>query len=160
MMMMAARERGPLADLLAKKKIQAEAIAAGYRITCLQCGAQWAPTLRGDRRLPTGYWRCPNGCNVPAPSPAASATAEPAPMIDLASLPALLTTDEVAAVLRLHPTTVKLLMRDGKLPGRKIGGQWRLLKSDLLAYLGADFTGQAEAGRASTGRPVNAEADR
>lgn len=160
MMMMAARERGPLADLLAKKKIQAEALAAGYRITCLQCGAQWAPTLRGDGRLPTGYWRCPNGCNGPALSPAASATAEPVPVLDLATLPALLTTDEVAAVLRLHPTTIKLLMRDGKLPGRKIGGQWRLLKSDLLAYLGADFTGQAEAGRASTGRPVNAEADR
>lgn len=66
------------------------------------------------------------------------------PVTDLAALPALLTADEVAAVLRLHPTTVKLLMRSGELPGRKIGGQWRLLKTDLLTYLGAeldDFTG-------------------
>ena len=57
MMMMAARERGPLADLLAKKKIQAEALAAGYRLTCLQCGAQWVPTLRGDGHGRHGHLR-------------------------------------------------------------------------------------------------------
>lgn len=137
MMMMTPRERGPLAELLIEKQITAEAIGAGtYRITCQRCGAQWAPILRKDGRLPTGYWRCPTGCNVP-PEPAHQPEVAPEPVTDLASLPALLTADEVAAVLRLHPTTIKLLMRDGKLPGKKIGGQWRLLKTDLLAYLGA-----------------------
>ena len=138
-MMMTPRERGPMATLLAAKQISAEATEGDhYRLTCLVCGAQWTPTLRKDGRLPTGYWRCPTGCNAPA-APQPSATAgEPAPVRDLATLPALLTAEEVGAVLRLHPTTVKLLLRNGELPGRKIGGQWRTLRGDLLADLGAD----------------------
>lgn len=141
-MMMTPRPRGPSAELLAEKHLTAEPLAEGYRITCQQCGAQWVPTLRGDGRLATGYWRCPNGCNAPAEDAASAAAQEVAPVLDLASLPALLTAEEVGAVLRLHPTTVKLLLRQGELPGRKIGGQWRVLRSDLLAYLAADFTGQ------------------
>lgn len=139
--MMTPRERGPLADLLTEKKITAapDGWTRGYRITCQVCGAQWTPTLRKDGRLPTGYWRCPTGCNTPPAEIQPSATAaEPAPVLDLATLPALLTAEEVGAVLRLHPTTVKLLLRNGELPGRKIGGQWRTLRADLLAYLGAD----------------------
>lgn len=136
--MMTPRERGPLAELLAEKKITAERTwGNSYRITCQVCGAQWVPALRKDGRLPTGYWRCPKGCNAPAePPPPPAAPAEP--VTDLAALPALLTADEVGAVLRLHPTTIKLLMRSGEIPGKKVGGQWRVLKADLLAYLGAD----------------------
>jgi excisionase family DNA binding protein len=136
--MMTPRERGPLAELLAEKKIVAEPIGDDtYRITCQVCGAQWIPILRADGRLPTGYWRCPTGCNAP-PTRTEEPTAPAEPVRDLAALPALLTAEEVAAVLRLHPTTIKLLMRNGELPGKKIGGQWRLLKSELFAYLGAD----------------------
>ncbi len=137
--MMTPRERGPMAALLAEKKISAQQTwGNNYRITCQVCGAQWTPPLRKDGRLPTGYWRCPTGCNAPAAEPPSPAASAPAPVLDLATLPALLTADEVGAVLRLHPTTVKLLMRSGELPGKKIGGQWRVLKADLLAYLGAD----------------------
>ena len=136
--MMTPRARGPLAELLAEKKISAQQTWGNqYRITCQVCGAQWTPTLRGDGRLPTGYWRCPNGCNAPA-EPTSSPAAPVEPVRDLVALPALLTAEEVGAVLRLHPTTIKLLMRSGELPGKKIGGQWRVLKADLLAYLGAD----------------------
>lgn len=144
--MMTPRERGPMAALLAEKKITAEqSWGNNYRITCQVCGAHWVPTLRKDGRLPTGYWRCPTGCNAPAEAPSPSAPL-PAPVLDLAALPALLTADEVGAALRLHPTTVKLLLRSGELPGRKIGGQWRVLRSELLAYLGADLARTEEAG--------------
>jgi excisionase family DNA binding protein len=154
--MMTPRARGPLAELLAEKKITAEQISGNnYRFTCQVCGAQWVPTLRKDGRLPTGYWRCPTGCNAP-PEPAGPPEPKPEPVRDLAELPALLTADEVAAVLRLHPNTVKMLMRQGELPGKKIGGQWRLLKSELLAYLGAEFTRQPAEGDAHSA-PRNSE---
>lgn len=37
----------------------------------------------------------------------------------------ILTAEEVAKYFRVHPYTVKRLAREGKLPGFKIGGQWR-----------------------------------
>jgi excisionase family DNA binding protein len=37
----------------------------------------------------------------------------------------ILTAEEVANYFRVHPYTVKRLARAGKLPGFKIGGQWR-----------------------------------
>lgn len=37
----------------------------------------------------------------------------------------ILTAEEVAKYLRIHPYTVKRLARTEKLPGFKIGGQWR-----------------------------------
>lgn len=35
------------------------------------------------------------------------------------------TPEEIAKYLRVHPYTVKRLARAGKIPGFKIGGQWR-----------------------------------
>lgn len=35
------------------------------------------------------------------------------------------TADEIARYLRVHPYTVKRLARAGKIPGFKIGDQWR-----------------------------------
>ncbi|MFA5362616.1 MAG: helix-turn-helix domain-containing protein [Candidatus Omnitrophota bacterium] len=35
------------------------------------------------------------------------------------------TADEIAQYLRVHPYTVKRLARAGKIPGFKIGDQWR-----------------------------------
>lgn len=43
----------------------------------------------------------------------------------------ILTAQEVATYLRVHPYTVKRLARAGKLPGFKIGGQWRFKKESL-----------------------------
>lgn len=37
----------------------------------------------------------------------------------------VLTAEEIAEFLRVHPYTVKRLAREGKLPGFKVGGQWR-----------------------------------
>ena len=35
------------------------------------------------------------------------------------------TAEEIAKYLRVHPYTVKRLARQGKIPGFKIGNQWR-----------------------------------
>ena len=35
------------------------------------------------------------------------------------------TADEIAKYLRVHPYTVKRLARAGKIPGFKVGDQWR-----------------------------------
>ncbi len=46
-----------------------------------------------------------------------------------------LTPEEVAEKLKLHPDTVKRLLRQGKIPGVKIEGSWRISISELNAYL-------------------------
>ena len=45
----------------------------------------------------------------------------------------LLTVRQAATALSLHPESVKRLLRVGKLPGRRIGGQWRVMPSVLNA---------------------------
>ena len=49
--------------------------------------------------------------------------------------PEVMTPDEVAQVLRLQGESVRQLLRDGVLPGRKIGGTWMITKTRLLAFL-------------------------
>ena len=43
----------------------------------------------------------------------------------------IMTTDEVAEYLGLHPLTVRRLARDGEIPAFKVGRQWRI-KRDIL----------------------------
>jgi len=43
----------------------------------------------------------------------------------------ILTAEEVAEYLRIHPYTVRRLVRSGKLPGFKVGGQWRFKKEEI-----------------------------
>lgn len=45
-----------------------------------------------------------------------------------------ITTREAAILLNLHPTYVTKLVREKKIPGYK-RGQWRISKSELLAWL-------------------------
>jgi len=42
---------------------------------------------------------------------------------------------EVAHVLRVSAVTVSRAIRDGKLRAFRVGGQWRILGSDLMSYL-------------------------
>jgi excisionase family DNA binding protein len=51
--------------------------------------------------------------------------------------------DEAAEILNLHPHTVRIYVREGKLAGRKIGKEWRIPRTSLNALLGED-TGTAE----------------
>lgn len=48
----------------------------------------------------------------------------------------LITTHEAAAILHRHPTYVTKLVRLGIIPGYKFG-QWRISKSELLAFIEA-----------------------
>ena len=43
----------------------------------------------------------------------------------------LLTPDEAAKILQLHPKTVNRLATSGLIPGIKIGGRWRYRASSL-----------------------------
>ena len=46
----------------------------------------------------------------------------------------ILTAEEVAEYLRIHPYTVRRLVRAGKLPGFKVGGQWRFRKDEIDSW--------------------------
>ncbi|MEZ5098681.1 MAG: helix-turn-helix domain-containing protein [Thermoleophilia bacterium] len=47
----------------------------------------------------------------------------------------ILDVDDVARLLKLEKTTVRVLARQGKLPARKIGKEWRFSRYVLLAWL-------------------------
>ena len=48
----------------------------------------------------------------------------------------LLTVEQAAERIQMHPDTVRRLLRDGQLPGRKIGArQWRISADALKAYV-------------------------
>ena len=47
----------------------------------------------------------------------------------------ILTATEVAAMLRLHPVTVRLKAASGEIPGRQIGNRWRFSRARIEAWL-------------------------
>jgi excisionase family DNA binding protein len=47
----------------------------------------------------------------------------------------ILTVREVADLLKLHPKTVNKFAISGRLPGSRIGRQWRFRKSEVLKLL-------------------------
>ena len=49
--------------------------------------------------------------------------------------PEVLTADEAADLLRVSTKTNLALVRQGVLPGEKVGRAWRFLRIDLLAYV-------------------------
>jgi excisionase family DNA binding protein len=50
----------------------------------------------------------------------------------------VLTADEAAELLRSDVATVIAMADDGKLPGRKVGDEWRFARAALLRWLGSD----------------------
>lgn len=67
-----------------------------------------------------------------APAPPAPPQAAPLDRNDAATWPELLTAGETAYVLGLHPESVRQWLRDGRLPGVRIGRAWFVRKPDLL----------------------------
>lgn len=53
-------------------------------------------------------------------------------------LPEVLTPEQAGELLQYHPKTVMRLAREGRIPGRKVGGQWRFSREALLAWLSGD----------------------
>jgi excisionase family DNA binding protein len=49
----------------------------------------------------------------------------------------LLTVEEVSAYLRKSPSTVYRLTRQGRLPGRKVGGTWRFSRKGIEEWMRA-----------------------
>ena len=47
----------------------------------------------------------------------------------------MMTVDEVAEYLSLHPLTVRRLARDGEIPTTKIGRQWRVKRELLIRWI-------------------------
>jgi excisionase family DNA binding protein len=54
-----------------------------------------------------------------------------------AELEPLMTTDEVAAILRVNPKTVRRLVNAGRLPCIRFGRSVRFASGDVLAWLSA-----------------------
>jgi excisionase family DNA binding protein len=50
-------------------------------------------------------------------------------------LPEVGVVEDVAAHMRLSPGTVRRMIREGKLTGRKLGGRWYVTRRALLACL-------------------------
>lgn len=51
----------------------------------------------------------------------------------------VLTLAEAAELVKINPRTLVKLAASGKFPGRKIGNQWRFLRTELEAYLGGTW---------------------
>jgi excisionase family DNA binding protein len=47
----------------------------------------------------------------------------------------LFTAEEAAKYLRLHVKSIYRLARDGKIPGRKVGGSWRFHRDALDLWI-------------------------
>jgi excisionase family DNA binding protein len=56
-------------------------------------------------------------------------------MADLESVSLLFTALEAAKYLRLHVKSIYRLARDGKIPGRKVGGSWRFHRDALDIWI-------------------------
>ena len=56
----------------------------------------------------------------------------------------LLTTEEIAAILSVHPRTVMRWLREGKLKGLKVGRLWRVRLEDLEAFIRGEKGGESD----------------
>ena len=47
----------------------------------------------------------------------------------------ILTVKELCELLRLHPSTVYKLVREGKIPGFRIGNEWRFRRDVIMRWM-------------------------
>jgi len=73
----------------------------------------------------------------------------------MSDTPALLTTEEVAKLLRVHPKHVYRLLKKG-LPARRVGSEWRFSREDVLVWSGGEKVSSRpdEKSDASTAEPA------
>jgi excisionase family DNA binding protein len=50
---------------------------------------------------------------------------------------------EAAALLKVHPNTVRARVREGRMPGAKVGRDWRFLEADLVAWMRLQYPDSA-----------------
>ena len=51
----------------------------------------------------------------------------------------LLTIREVAALLKVHPNTVRNLIKAGTIPAARVGRQWRFVEAELVAWIRSGY---------------------
>ncbi len=54
---------------------------------------------------------------------------------DMRQLPAILTVGQVAQLLQYSQEAVKKWCQKGTIPASKIGGEWRIVKTDIMDLL-------------------------
>lgn len=47
----------------------------------------------------------------------------------------ILTVKEICELLRVHPSTVYKLLREGKIPGFRIGNEWRFRRDVIMRWM-------------------------
>ena len=47
----------------------------------------------------------------------------------------ILTVSQVSKLLKLHQRTIYKLVRNGMIPGRRVGKKWRFLRSEIMNFL-------------------------
>ena len=47
----------------------------------------------------------------------------------------ILTVGQVSKLLKLHQRTIYKLVRNGTIPGRRVGKKWRFLRSEIMNFL-------------------------
>jgi len=80
--------------------------------------------------------------------------------MNVAELPEVLTIEETAAALRVHPTSVRRMCRSGELQCVKVLGRWRVPKTEVLRMLQpVHLAGGRELPREVIREAVNADDD-
>ena len=72
---------------------------------------------------------------MPLPFPPLSNQRGNPPQIPLTEFEPLLDSIEAAALLRIHPNTLKKMARRGEIDARRVGRRWRFRTSDLNEWL-------------------------
>jgi excisionase family DNA binding protein len=58
--------------------------------------------------------------------------------VEVAEAPEIMNAEEAAKLLRISDRTARALCREGRLPGEKVGREWRIKRRDVMAYLAGD----------------------
>jgi excisionase family DNA binding protein len=56
----------------------------------------------------------------------------------------ILTVQQAAELLQCKPQTVRNYLKAGKLPGRRIGKEWRIVEADVLAFVRGEIQTKTE----------------
>jgi len=64
-------------------------------------------------------------------------------------VPEVLTAKEAAEFLRTRAETLKRLARQGKVPGVKLGHEWRFWRDDLIDFLSGEYEATVDQGLAA-----------
>ena len=51
------------------------------------------------------------------------------------ALPDVLDVADLAALLHIHPVTIRLHAAQGRIPGRQVGSRWRFNRVRIMAWL-------------------------